>query len=152
LTEQTEPDAKSVDPKLEGIGGWLIVPAIWIGLNSILGGVAISISLVKIIKATVAGYGVTISVEYIVVLGLWVLLVYTLILFIGRKSKTPLFIIIFLVANIAGSLLLLAIESGAGTDMSASENRVQLVRDIIIAAIWIPYFRRSMRVKATFVN
>jgi hypothetical protein len=140
-----EPDTNSIDPKLVGIRGWLVVPAIWIGLNSILGGVLFSISLVN-------NFNVTISVEYIVVLGLWVLLLYIAILFFGKNSKAPFIIIIFLIANIAGSLLLLAIEWGTGADMSASENRAQLVRDIIIAAVWIPYFRSSKRVKATFIN
>ena len=57
-----------------------------------------------------------------------------------------------MIVGAASSVLLLAVEAAAGAEELANESARQLGRDIVAAAIWIPYFRMSKRVAATFVN
>jgi hypothetical protein len=73
-----------------------------------------------------------------------------LVLFFRRRSSLPLLVCIFYGANclvtIFDNVLALQIDSSTNVDMSS------ILRSTIVAAIWIPYFRTSQRVKKTFVT
>jgi len=150
--EKEEPSVQAIDEKLVGISGWLILPAIWFVLGSIIGVVA----LVANIGIYSAGFGGIYAFELIVLSGLIGFQIYAAILFFKKKRNAPRIIITLYIVNIVASCVLLIFKLGAGTEMFAVETGKQFVRDVIGptigAAIWIPYFRVSKRVKATFVN
>jgi hypothetical protein len=93
-----------------------------------------------------AGYGGFWALVLISCLGLLVLTIYAAVRFFHKRRNAPSVIIILLVASIYASGLLLEFASPAG------ELQMGFVADVILAAIGIPYFTRSRRVSATFVN
>ena len=76
---------------------------------------------------------------------------FCLVLMLNSRDILPKFIIFFyvfaLVFNAADYLLLLGLYHGELSNHSANA----FVRAIIVAVIWIPYFRMSVRVRKTFV-
>lgn len=133
----------AIDPGLVGIGGWLIIPAIGLALSAI-GGI---VSWIKNFGLYSDFAGAGLVVEYLVwcllELSLLVFLVYTSVLFFGKKRHAPLSIITLMLAAFGFSLISFAIDLGSG---------ITVIGSFIHAAIWIPYFLISVRVKATFVN
>jgi hypothetical protein len=149
---QSESNVETADQKLVGIRGWLILPAIGFTLGLVLGVVGLIAALGLYGDVVKAGYGGIYTLEILVIFGLLGFTVYAAILFFRKKSNAPQTIITLLIVSIVASGVLLIIELGAGAEPFAVETGKQLVRDIIGAAIWIPYFRVSNRVKATFVK
>ena len=150
--KQLESTVDNVDQKLVGIRGWLILPAIGFILGLIMGVVGLIAALGLYGDVARAGYGSIYTLEILVIVGLLGFTVYAARLFFLKKSNAPQTIITLFIVSIAASGVLLIIELGAGAEPFAVETGKQLVRDIIGAAIWIPYFRISKRVKATFVK
>lgn len=151
-TESVEEHGTSADPKLVGIGGWLVLPAIGFVLGPIIGVVSLIVALGLFSDVADAGYGGIYALELVVQVGLLAFLIYAAILFFGKKSNAPSTIITLMIVSLIASGVLLVIEIGAGAETFAIESGKQLVRSAIGAAIWIPYFRVSKRVNATFVN
>lgn len=150
--EQVEPGVLTVDEKLVGISGWLILPAIGFVLGPIIGAVVLIAGLGMYSDVARAGYGGIYTFELIVLFGLIGFLTYAATLFFRKKSNAPRVIIMLYIVSIVASGILLVVELSAGAEVFAAETGKQFVRDIIGAAIWIPYFRVSKRVKATFTH
>ena len=74
------------------------------------------------------------------------------VLFFRRRSSVPTLMQFYygvpLVWLLVDLLLLQLVAPGITTE----EHRNMLIRSVIVAAIWIPYFRTAQRVKRTFVN
>jgi hypothetical protein len=152
MNDQTQATAPSVEAQLVGIGGWLTLPAIGFVLGPIVRVVMFVIALGLYSDVSSAGYGGIYALELLVELGLLVFLIYAATRFFGKKRNAPSTIIALLITSLVSSGLLLVIELGAGAEEFAIENGKQLARSVIGAVIWIPYFRVSKRVKATFIN
>lgn len=144
--------SESIDPKLSGIGGWLILPAIGLILGPIIGVIGLFAAIGMYSDVARAGYGDVYAMELIVLLGLLVFTIYAATVFFRKKINTPRIMIALYSVSLTASVLLLGIELSANAEMFAAETGKQLARDIVAAAIWIPYFRVSKRVKTTFVN
>jgi transglutaminase-like putative cysteine protease len=100
----------------------------------------------------VAGYRFCFVFEMLGNVVLMCYAIFCLILLLNTRDILPKFIIFFfvfaLVFNAADYFLLLGFYHGTSTGYSANS----LIRAIITAAIWIPYFRMSVRVRETFVT
>jgi len=139
--------------QLVGIRGWLIVPAIGVGLGPIVLGALFLVGLSMYSQVAAAGYGRSYAFLLLVDLGILILGAYTATRFFGKKRNAPFMVIELLSAYILAASLRLVVTLGAGNpDGVAIECVRDLVRSVIGAAILVPYFRVSKRVKATFVR
>ena len=144
--------SEAPEPQFVGIGGWLILPAIGLVLGPIIGVVGLITGLALYTDVEAAGYGGVYALEILVQIALLAFLIYTATRFFGKKRNAPAYCITLFVLGVAASFILLVIELGAGAEVFAIESGKALAQGTISAAIWIPYFRVSKRVKATFVN
>jgi uncharacterized membrane protein len=144
--------AAPADPRLVGIRGWLILPAIGLVLGSIIGFFALFASLGMFKELSRGGYGGLIAFELICSFGLLAFHIYTAVQFFLKKRAVPKLMIAYYCVALAISLLQVVVAIGAGTPAYAVGTARQLVSQVVGAAVWVPYFLVSKRVKATFVK
>ena len=150
--EQIGASVEAIDQELAGIGGWLILPVIGFAMGLIYFPAMLTVSLSMYSKVAWAGYGSIHAIEPIVLTGLLCFMLYTATLFFRKKSSTPATFIALIIAGLVTGVLLFVIELNTEIDVFAINTVEWLIKGIIKAAICIPYFRVSKRVKATFVN
>jgi hypothetical protein len=129
------------------IGGWLTLPAVGI-VASVLKEGAEAWSLM-------AGFATMPNLETLVPVVIavpWVLFASVVALFFFRKHEWAPYLYIVLLGSyvIFGEVYLLL--HVMAPDAETADAPKQLVRAVVGAGIWIPYFLRSKRVKLTFVN
>lgn len=154
LTSVDAPQMFTVRSHLNGIGGWLILVALGLAIapfNSLygmyrdfrllFGGSRAALESFHGLAALIMFEAITNTIFLFSLIGLNVLFY--------RKSKSfPGWMITFL----CGQLLVVLVDHLAVMRFSPSANAVPLLRSLVGAAVWIPYFLRSIRVKETFVN
>lgn len=142
------------------IGGWLILPAIGICISPI----TVLTGLLNpennffnqgvwsgLYNTQQYGLLALITIEllynivYLFFLGLIILL------FFQRRTSLPILIVIFYGVSFVG-ISLDSIAASILTETPLSENYLDMVKALIPAAIWIPYFLNSERVKNTFTQ
>jgi hypothetical protein len=138
--------------KLSGFEGWLIIPTFWLIINPILIILNIVIYIQQFPFALEAGFAIVLALEIFVFTVLLAIVLYAGFFFFQKKKNTPRIVIFWLKISILFSAILLTVELIYGANSLAIENGQQLVRDVISALIWIPYFKKSKRVKATFTK
>lgn len=139
------------DKKYTGIGGWLYLPA----LTLIFGIGGQLVELVTMVTAYLhieQEYKAFAFIEAGGSIFLWLLTVYTAVLFFRKRRQLP----NYYVALILLTTILYAVDYwiaahfyGLGLDTEDIKTLVSCAGQIVI---WIPYFRVSKRVKLTFVN
>ncbi len=152
MTDQVETPAPKPEGELVGLGGWLILWCISlvVGPLTSIGMLFVGFDIYSDVAAS--GYGGIYTMELAVEIGILILTIYAAILFFGKKSNAPKVIIILLIANAGASAVLMLIEMGVGARPFYLESLKHFILGGVAAAIWIPYFNRSRRVQATFVN
>lgn len=144
---------------LTGIRGWLILSAIGLVLSLIGGGVGIIIglgSLKEMIDNDYGGYAVP---SLLIKAGLFVYLIFVSLRFFKKLKNAPKSVTRLIIAHLAASVTLFIIwglvsdwESNYPGESMLTRMFVFIITRGISAAIWIPYFKKSKRVQATFVN
>lgn len=147
-----EPGAEGVDPKLVGIGGWLILPAIGLVLGPLVGLIGLLVLVSLFPQLSAEGHGGVLTAEILAGLVLVLLQVYAATRFFGKKRNLPAVMTVLYAAGVAAAGILLAIELTAGAQEFATESGKQLARAMMAAVVWVPYFHLSKRVQATFVR
>ena len=144
-----EPSIPQHDPRLVGIRGWLIVPAIVIGLSLIVGPFSLisgftnmsSVDAVYTVPAFIVG-----TVFYI---WIWV----AAIRFFKKRSTAVRTLIQLMLTRIVASVCLFILGMVVYGD--SDELKMIFIPSIVTvfsSFIWILYLKKSKRVKATFRN
>jgi transglutaminase-like putative cysteine protease len=156
------PPADHPDTRLEGLGGWLILP-----------GIAIITSPVRILIETrdiwylisawqwsiiadrlETGLLATMVVEMICNVALIMIALFLIVMFFTRRHTFPRFFIAYFVFSLVvtgGDLLALHLLSYPGVEVDAPDLG-ELARLAVYTVIWTLYFMKSKRVKATFTR
>lgn len=164
-TAEQTPAAVTTAEGPKGLGGWLILPIIHligsIGLTSynLFGVVENWEGFVALLTGQVdpsyASLVWVVRFSLVSSVAIVAFALYLLVLLFQKKRALPRLMVWFYAVLLAVTL----IESGMvlqnpqqWTMADLSEARSALGKTVFIAVIWIPYFLRSKRVQATFVN
>ena len=139
----------------ERIGGWLLAPLAWVlgaPLSASLSLLFFANALMSpltytLLRAMSAGHMALWVASLLFALAMWYYTLWLTIAFFKRRSVVPKHYIIWLLIT-----LLLAIKAFAFSPVSDVLALRQLLFPLLAAALLAPYFRRSQRVKRTFVN
>lgn len=142
----------SDNSELAGIKGWLILPAIGLVLGPVISIVSLVLSANMFNDVSRAGYGEIYAFFILVEAIILIFVLYTAVRFFGKKANAPSAFITMLTVQICLVLICLAAAVVSDAEAFIIEYGKAALKVIIAAAIWIPYFKRSKRVKATFVN
>lgn len=155
-----------LDPALQGLGGWLILPTIGVVLTPVL----ITIDLVSTLEAYSLSTWTSLTTpggeyyhalweplllfELAANLGMMVLSVLVLVVYFQRRRHAPMLYI----AMICSSAAIQLIDYGAAhmiptaAEATTTEEVAAMVRAVFGAIIWTSYFLVSKRVKSTFIR
>jgi hypothetical protein len=137
-----------------GIGGWLILPAIGLIVSPLMMLLTLynNLSVLNTLSAVEGRYpGLRAAIisEILITAGMLGFQVYVAVLFFKTSRELPKMITILLAVN----LVLMSIDAAwVSTIVGKPTGIAEMVRALVAACIWIPYFKSSQRVKATFVN
>lgn len=139
--------------RLVGIGGWLILPAIGLVLSIIVAPIGLIAGLAQM-DSNYAAYSVP---ALLVNAGFYIWIWIAAVRFFKKMESAPKTLIQLMMARVIASVLLsiLGIAVVQNTDPLVIMTLLKgnnFIAQGIAAAIWIPYFKVSKRVKATFVN
>ena len=153
----------AIDTQLEGIRGWLVIPAIGVVLSPVL--ILVTSSELwfaySAVQWSMLGDGENgtalqwlIGAETLVNLGLLMWSVVLIALFFQKRHTLPRMYILFLVISLvmSGGDLLATFWAFPDQDLIEASDISQFTRQAISAVIWILYFLKSKRVQATFVR
>lgn len=151
------------DAKLEGIGGWLVLPAIGVVISPLM--ILVTSKELWFAYSSVqwsivgdqfngSALKIIIGAETIGNVGLLVMSVFLIVMFFQKRHTLPRFFILFMVISFAlvGADLLAVSLFFPQKDLIEQSDIQKFVRQTISTVIWTLYFLKSKRVRATFVR
>nr|WP_318381857.1 DUF2569 domain-containing protein [uncultured Enterobacter sp.] len=142
-------------PPTERIGGWLLAPLAWLLVALLSTTLALLLYTSALMQpqtfSTLSAQGTAQMVLWFATLGfaigMWYYTLWLTIAFFKRRRGVPKHYIIWLLISV-----LLAIKAFAFSPVSDELALRQLLFPLLATALMVPYFKRSSRVKRTFVN
>lgn len=143
------------DISAERIGGWLLGPLAWLIVQLI----SISVTLVKftyvlfspqtlaLLKDLGTSNVVLLGLSFISFVAIWYYTMWLTVAFFKRRSNVPKHYIIWLMVGV-----ILAVKAFAFSPIADDLAVRQLLLPLLAAAVIVPYFKRSTRVKRTFTR
>ena len=159
-----DPPARAAAPGApRGFGGWLVLP----GLGACLAPFALLIvcwsgremwSMSTWATLTTPGnavyhalYAPVLLCSLVALIGIFVFSVLLLVIFLQRRTSTPVVYSGFLIGVLAWQLIDLGFMVALPTGAVEGKDIAEIMQSAIGAVVWSLYFRRSERVAATFV-
>ena len=139
----------------ERIGGWLLGPLAWLIVQLI----SISVTLVKftyvlfspqtlaLLKDLGTSNVTLLALSFISFIAMWYYTMWLTVAFFRRRSNVPKHYIIWLMVGV-----ILAVKAFAFSPIADDLAVRQLLLPLLAAALIVPYFKRSTRVKRTFTR
>ncbi|MGL4718795.1 MAG: DUF2569 domain-containing protein [Kluyvera intermedia] len=143
------------DISAERIGGWLLGPLAWLIVQLI----SISVTLVKftyvlfspqtlaLLKDLGTSNVTLLALSFISFIAMWYYTMWLTVAFFRRRSNVPKHYIIWLMVGV-----ILAVKAFAFSPIADDLAVRQLLLPLLAAALIVPYFKRSTRVKRTFTR
>ena len=143
------------DISAERIGGWLLGPLAWLIVQLI----SISVTLVKftyvlfspqtlaLLKDLGTSNVTLLALSFISFIAMWYYTLWLTVAFFRRRSNVPKHYIIWLMVGV-----ILAVKAFAFSPIADDLAVRQLLLPLLAAALIVPYFKRSTRVKRTFTR
>ncbi|ANI83213.1 DUF2569 domain-containing protein [Kosakonia oryzae] len=139
----------------ERIGGWLLGPLAWLLLTLLSTSLALMFYATALLTPqTVAALGaqtlkenVLWFVSFAFAIAIWYYTFWLVVAFFKRRRSVPKHYIIWSLICV-----LLSLKAFAFSPVSDDLAVRQLLFPLLAAALMVPYFKRSQRVKKTFVN
>ena len=143
------------DISAERIGGWLLGPLAWLIVQLI----SISVTLVKftyvlfspqtlaLLKDLGPSNVTLLALSFISFVAMWYYTMWLTVAFFRRRSNVPKHYIIWLMVGV-----ILAVKAFAFSPIADDLAVRQLLLPLLAAALIVPYFKRSTRVKRTFTR
>ncbi|MCH0654580.1 DUF2569 domain-containing protein [Escherichia coli] len=137
------------------IGGWLLGPLAWLLVALLSTTLALLLYTAALSSPqtfqTLGGQALTTQilwgVSFITAIAMWYYTLWLTIAFFKRRRCVPKHYIIWLLISV-----LLAVKAFAFSPVEDGIAVRQLLFTLLATALIVPYFKRSSRVKATFVN
>ena len=154
--------SEQIDRKLEGISGWLVLPALSLIFNPVKiaaessdGWYVFSATQWSIVgDATGTGMLITIAFEMVTNVAMFVMGLFLIVMFFTRRRSFPrLFIMYFVFCTIVFAVDLLVVHLLPYPELEIEpSDYTELIHMTLYTVIWSLYFIMSKRVKATFTQ